>query len=43
MDVFSEELRGITAYPEASATHCYRKGLEMFKCEIIALLFLPFG
>ena len=43
MDIFSEELRGITAYPEASLTHCNRKGLEMFKCEIITVLFLPFG
>lgn len=43
MDISSEELRGFSAYPEASLTHCNRKGLGMFKCEIITVLFLPFG
>ena len=29
--------------PEASLTHCNRKGLGMFNCEIMTVLFLPFG
>lgn len=41
MDIFSEEIRGITACPKASLTHCNRKGLGMSTSEIIIVVFLP--
>lgn len=42
MDIFSEEIKNMTAYPKEPLTH-YNRSLGMSKCEIITVVFLLFG